>query len=198
MPTPTGPTDRAEPATRSTTTICEASAPAHWRGATALLWDYVTWIREASGLDPLVEQPSLAAELDGLAAAYAGSDAVFFVALDAARCGRRPGGERIVGTVAVRHHPDRTSELKRLYVAPDHRRRGLAHRLVERAVAAAADRRSVTIWLESVQGFMDAAIALYEHHGFEHVVKADRSFDVPGMVVMDRPLDGSLSSGPPS
>ena len=178
-------------------TISEASCPVHWQRATALLWDYVTWIREAAGLDPLIEQPSFRAEIDRLDAAYAGDDAVLYIASERARIGSgdddddgdgESDGERVVGTVAVRHHADGSSELKRLYVDPGCRGRGLARRLVEQAVDAATARGSTSIWLESVRGLMDQAIALYERHGFVQVPRVDVSFRVAGMVVMERRL----------
>ncbi len=153
----------------------------HWRQATQLLWDYVGWIREASGLDPLAEQPSFRRELDDLAVAYGGPDATLYVAV-----GDFAG---VVATVAARHGGGAT-ELKRLFVSVEHRGRGLAARLVETVIADAAARGSSRVWLESVRGFMDPALTLYERCGFVEVEVGvgDSSFDVPGLVVMERPI----------
>lgn len=68
-----------------------------------------------------------------------------------------------VGTGAPDH--DGTVELKRLYVAASHRRRGLAAALVGRVEAQAAglDARTVELWSDSRFG---AAHALYAAHGY--------------------------------
>ena len=151
----------------------------HWRQATELLWEYVEWIRDASGLDPLVEQPAFRAELADLPAIYGGGDAALYVAV--------ADFAGVVATVAARHR-DGATELKRLYVSREHRGRGLAARLVAMVVDDAAARGSGRVWLESVRGFMDPALTLYARCGFVEVAPTDSSFDVPGLVTMEREL----------
>lgn len=81
-----------------------ATTPVDWDQATAMLWDYVVWIRAAIGIDLLIEQPSFAAEPEAPAEHYDGADSVLFIAYN---------GALAVGTVALRCHDDGTAELKR-------------------------------------------------------------------------------------
>ena len=101
--------------------IRRATTAADWRDAAALIHDHVEWMRGWAAIDPLAEQPALAAELDALADHYgAGTRGAMFVA----RWSRTA-----VGCVAVRIHDDGTAELKRMYVRPVARGRGVADRL---------------------------------------------------------------------
>jgi hypothetical protein len=50
-------------------TVHRASTGADWREATALLYDYVEWVRGWTGIDPVVERPQLHTELACMAAA---------------------------------------------------------------------------------------------------------------------------------
>ncbi|MEM9134962.1 MAG: GNAT family N-acetyltransferase [Actinomycetota bacterium] len=151
-----------------------------WHQATALLHDYVEWLRAAVGVEPLDEQPAIATELADLAAVYDGRAARLFLAFD---------GPLAVGMVAVRPHDDGTAELKRLYLRPVARGRGLADRLVEQAVQAAADGGHRAIWLESMRGVMEPALAVYRRHGFGPAGVDRQTIVLDGMVVLERPVE---------
>ena len=159
--------------------IRRATDPGDWQQATALLHDYAEWIRAAVGIDPLVEQPAFADELCDLAGPYGGDAGFLFIAYD---------GELAVGTIAVRFHDDGAAELKRMYVRPIARGRGMADRLVRRVLDDASDRGCHSIWLESLPGVMDPAVALYRRHGFVDRGDVARTIHVDGIVVMERVL----------
>jgi GNAT superfamily N-acetyltransferase len=150
-----------------------------WPRAAAVLREHLEWIRAATDFDPLVAQPAFAVELDRLADHYAAPDAMLFLA---AR------GDRVAGTVAVRCHRDGTAELKRMYVRPPDRGRGVAGALVTAVLDAAADRGCNVVWLETIRGPMDPAIAVYHRHGFVEVADRRPTLDVNGVVVMERAL----------
>jgi putative acetyltransferase len=105
---------------------------------------------------------SLARDLDALGTLYAGPRARFWVAeVDGA----------LVGTIAVRPKDDRTCEVKRLYLRPDQRGKGLGQALYAHAEAFARAAGYGAIWLDSSRRFA-AAHRLYERNGFvliEHV-----------------------------
>lgn len=80
-----------------------------------------------------------------------------------ARLGRHP-----VGCGGLRRHDERSAELKRIYVRPTHRRRGLASALLAELEARAhsAGYRRLVLETGAVQ---PEAIALYERHGYTPV-----------------------------
>lgn len=153
------------------------------RHARALLYDYVEWIRAAAGFDPLQVQSHLADELEELCARYGRDASVLYLAWD---------GDVPVGTVAIRCHDDGTAELKRMYVRPVARGRGVARALVHTALATAADLGGRRAWLETLRGVMDPAIALYRAHGFREIASGGRTFAADDLVVMERPLESAF------
>lgn len=160
-------------------TIRSASTGADWIAASALLHDHVEWMRGWTSFDPLAAQPALTAELDDLADHYNGDDAVMLIA---------EWKGLAVGTVAVRVHHDGSAELKRMFVRPVARGRGIGDGLVAAAVAAAADRGCHTLWLETVDGAMHAAIELYRRHGFTVASSRPATLTIDGVVVMERAI----------
>ncbi len=164
----------AEPAT-----IREPRSAFDWTQAAALLHDYVEWLRAAVGVEPLDEQPALRAELDDLSRVYDGVRARLVIAVD---------GDLAVGTAALRHHPDGTAELKRMYLRPVARGRGLADELLGRVVDDAVRDGARSIWLETMRGVMEPALAVYRRHGFEPARTAGRTIALDGMVVLERSL----------
>src|SRR5688572_459094 len=98
-------------------TVHRASTGADWREATALLHDYVEWVRGWTGVDPVAEQPQLRTELVRPADHFATDDAVLYLA---------DWETSAVGAVAIRVQPDGSAELKRMYVRPFARGRGVA------------------------------------------------------------------------
>jgi GNAT superfamily N-acetyltransferase len=150
-----------------------------WRQASGLLHDFAEWVHVVAGVDLGEAQPAIGRELDDLASVYGADDADMFMALDEGLA---------VGIVAVRYHGDRSAELKRMYVRPVARGKGIADRLALRIVAAAASRECSDVWLETLPGPMDPAIAVYRRCGF---VEARRrgTLDRTDTIVMDRTID---------
>ncbi|MDZ4257829.1 MAG: ribosomal protein S18-alanine N-acetyltransferase [Gemmatimonadales bacterium] len=74
------------------------------------------------------------------------------------------GPGEVVGSVLARVVADE-AEVLTIAVAPSHRRRGLGRRLLDAAIAAAADRGAATVWLE-VRASNRAARGMYESAGF--------------------------------
>ncbi len=71
-----------------------------------------------------------------------------------------------VGCIGLRRFADEVGELKRLYVVPEFRGRGLARALVSAAIEAAMRIGYRALVLDTVVP-MHAAIALYESFGFK-------------------------------
>jgi GNAT superfamily N-acetyltransferase len=160
--------------------IRRAASPVDWAEAVALLHDHMEWIRTAAGIDMLASQPAFAAELDRLEQHYGdGSGALWLAHL----------GDVAVGTVALRCHDDATAELKRMYVRPVARRRGVAAGLVAAVLDAAAARGCRRVWLETLRGPMDPAIALYRRHGFAEIRSGGVTLALDGIVVMARDVE---------
>jgi len=87
---------------------------------------------------------------------------------------RAPGGTLLLaragpdaaGCVGLRPGPGRSGELKRLYVRPAHRRRGIARALVETVIEAARGRGYDSLCLDTLPS-MEDAYRLYLALGFE-------------------------------
>jgi GNAT superfamily N-acetyltransferase len=156
-------------------TVHRASTGADWREATALLHDYIEWVRGWTDIDPVAEQPQLHAELARPADHYA---ALYLAAWHSIA----------IGAVAIRVQPGGRAELKRMYVRPVARGRGIADRLIDAAVAGATERQCHTVWLETVRGAMDPAIAVYRRNGFAESSTRPTTLSTEGAIVMERVL----------
>jgi len=100
-------------------------------------------------------------ELAGLPQPYAAPQGVLLVA--------RERHARILGTVGVKRLAKGIAEIKRLYVAPAGRGRGLGQALLESAIASAARLHYSRVRLDSHRPSMTAAIALYRKLGFAEI-----------------------------
>jgi GNAT superfamily N-acetyltransferase len=158
-------------------TVHRASTDVDWLQATALLHDYVEWIRNQTEIDPLAAHPQLRADLACLAERYTADDAALYLAAWHAMA---------IGAVAIRALPDGTAELKRMYVRPIARGHGIADRLIDVAIAGAVERQRRTIWLETVRGAMDPAIAVYRRNGFAESSTRLPTLPLDGAIVMER------------
>ena len=163
-------------------TVHRASTGADWREASALLYDYVEWVRGWTGIDPVTEQPQLCSELVRPADHFATDDAALYLAAWEASA---------VGAVAIRVQPDGSAELKRMYVRPFARGRGVADRLIDAAVAGATERKCHTAWLETLRGAMDPAISVYRRNGFAESPTRRPTLSMESAVVMERILIGA-------
>lgn len=115
-------------------------------------------------------------------------------------------GEAVVGCIALRPLTklERSGEVKRLYVKPEARGRGIADRLLAALESYAAEVGHRTLYLDTKDD-LGAAIRFYEQHGY---VRCERYNDNPqatifmrkdlpsGRTRLRRHLD-TYSSGPP-
>ena len=90
-------------------------------------------------------------------------------------------GEEPVGCVALRPLDERTGEMKRLYVRPSQRGKGLGEMLVRRVIEQAPYQRVV---LDTVYPLMNAAIAMYKRMGFREIPPY-RTNPIPGALYME-------------
>jgi len=91
--------------------------------------------------------------------AYAGPDAAYFVIVS---------GDTVLGGSGIaplEGGPDQVCELKKMYLLPEIRGRGLGHDLLKRCLDAARDRGFTLCYLESLEGMTEAR-RLYERAGF--------------------------------
>ncbi len=74
----------------------------------------------------------------------------------------------LAGSIALRKLDDKTCEMKRLYVYPEFRGRGIARRLVEKIIA---DSREIgySVMLLDTLPFLENAIRLYKSMGFYEI-----------------------------
>ena len=85
-----------------------------------------------------------------------------------------------VGCAGIRPVPDEPAacELKRMFVAPEARGRGIARALLERLEEEAVSLGYSAMWLETGTE-QPEAIALYESHGFDPIAGFGRYKDEP-------------------
>jgi ribosomal protein S18 acetylase RimI-like enzyme len=115
-----------------------------------MLREYVEWI----GLDLAFQE--IEAELGGLPGEYAPPCGVLFVAVE---------GDRHLGMIALRPLDGTIAEMKRLYVRPEARGRGLARRLIARLCDEGRRLKYTELRLDTLPNMREAQ-ALYEACGF--------------------------------
>jgi putative acetyltransferase len=93
---------------------------------------------------------------------------------------------RALGVVALRPFDDRTCEMKRLYVRPEARGRGLGERLARAIMAEGARIGYATIRLDTHESMLEA-IGLYRALGFREIT-AYAEPAVPGLHYFERRL----------
>lgn len=118
------------------------------------------------------------AELATLPGAYARPDGRLFLATD---------GERAAGCIALRRFDADSGEVKRLYVRPAYRGRGVGERLAQAVIAAAREVGYRRLLLDTL-AHMSAAQALYARAGFQQT-GAYYCNPLPGTVYMEKRLD---------
>lgn len=83
---------------------------------------------------------------------------------------------KIVGSVALRELRDGLLELKRYYVLPDHRGRGLGARLLDSAICHARTAGCTSIHLDTTSR-CDVALAVFTSRGFRQIPKYNENPD---------------------
>ena len=126
----------------------------------AMLKEYVDWI----GLDLAFQE--IDSELDGLPGDYAPPLGALLVASD---------GGLLVGMIGLRPIDDRICEMKRLFVRPEARGRGLARQLIDSILAQARRLKYQEIRLDTLPMMGDAQ-NLYVAMGFADI---EAYYDTP-------------------
>jgi putative acetyltransferase len=91
------------------------------------------------------------------------------------------------GCVGIHALEDSAAEMKRLYVRPAFRGRGLGRMLAVRACEEARSGGYRKIRLDTIAGPMDGAIALYRSLGFREIAPY-RKNPIPGALYLEAPL----------
>jgi len=110
-------------------------------------------------------------------AEYAGGAGVMLVVVD-------PAGD-VVGTAGVRRLAPDVVELKRMWLRPDCRGRGLAGRLMDRVLEEGRALGGRVLRLDSEER-LAAAVRLYRRYGFREI--ADYNHNPRANIWMERPL----------
>ena len=122
-------------------------------------------------------------ELAQLPGTYAPPQGRLLLALDPAENGQQKYG----GCVALHPLQEKICEMKRLYVRPEFRGRGLGQTLVEEIIAAARGIGYQRMRLDTVPGVMDAAIKMYRATGFREIQPYTHN-PVPGAIFLELEL----------
>jgi putative acetyltransferase len=137
-----------------------AAGPADHEGVSRELAEYFAFLGEqvdAAGLDH---------DVADWQAEYDGTVGVMLIVVD-------PAG-RVVGTAAVRRLEPGVTELKRMWLRPVCRGRGLARRLMDRVLEEARALGGRVLRLDSEQR-LAAAVRLYRSYGFEEIPDYNRN-----------------------
>lgn len=124
------------------------------------------FLEYAQSLPFSLEYQGFSGELAGLPGKYAPPTGAILLAVER---------DRALGCIAIRPHTAGECEIKRFYVTPDARGRGIGHLLLSAAVRRASDLGYRSICLDSSQD-MRAARRTYEAAGFR---PCDRYNDDP-------------------
>ena len=119
-----------------------------------LFAEYASWIEISLCFQNFDKE---VAELPG---AYAPPSGRLWLAID---------GQQVMGCVALRKIGAGIGEMKRLYVRPAFRGRGLGHTLTEKLIAEAKQIGYARLRLDTLPAQMAQAIAMYRSFGFQEI-----------------------------
>lgn len=134
--------------------IVQAQSPEDIDCARELFEEYASWL----GINLCFQ--NFEKELAELPGNYVPPAGRLFLALD---------GDRVSGCVALRGLDESACEMKRLYVRPDFRGKGLGRELTQAAIDAARQIGYERMRLDTLPGKMDKAIAMYRSLGFREI-----------------------------
>jgi putative acetyltransferase len=134
--------------------LIQAQSPEEIESARKLFAEYASWVEISLCFQNFDKE---VAELPG---AYAPPSGRLFLAVAA---------QQVMGCVALRKIDDGVGEMKRLYVRPEFRGRGLGRTLTEKLIAEAKHIGYERLRLDTLPGKMDQAIAMYRSFGFQEI-----------------------------
>ncbi len=134
--------------------IVQAQSPEDVDRARELFEEYAAWL----GINLCFQ--NFEKELAELPGEYVPPTGRLFLAFD---------GDQISGCVALRGLGDGACEIKRLYVRPEFRGKGLGRELTEAVIDAAREIGYDRTRLDTLPGKMDTAIAMYRSLGFREI-----------------------------
>lgn len=152
--------------------IVQAQSPADITCARELFEEYAAWL----GINLCFQ--NFEKELAELPGEYVPPAGRLFLAFD---------GDQISGCVALRGLGEGVCEMKRLYVRPDSRGRGLGRQLTETVINAAREIGYHRMRLDTLPGKMDKAISMYLSLGFREI-EAYYDNPVAGVTFMELSL----------
>jgi GNAT superfamily N-acetyltransferase len=131
--------------------LLQAATPHQWDEARRLVREY------AASLNVDLSFQNFEAELQHFTSEYAAPRGAFILAREE---------DRYLACIGLRQFAEEIGEIKRLYVAPAARGRGLGRMLVERIIAVASEIGYRSVLLDTLP-FMKEAQALYLSLGFQ-------------------------------
>ena len=134
--------------------LIQAQSPQEISRARGLFEEYASWIEISLCFQ------NFGKELAELPGAYAPPSGRLLLAVD---------GDEVMGCVALRKIGEGIGEMKRLYVRPEFRGRGLGRTLTEELIAEAKKIGYARLRLDTLPGRMDQAIAMYRTFGFQEI-----------------------------
>jgi putative acetyltransferase len=134
--------------------IVQAQSPEDINRARELFEEYAAWL----GISLCFQ--NFEKELAELPGEYVPPTGRLFLAFD---------GDQISGCVALRGLGEGVCEMKRLYVRPDFRGRGLGRQLTETVINAAREIGYDRMRLDTLPGKMDKAITMYRSLAFREI-----------------------------
>lgn len=137
--------------------------------------------------EEVILQHDSLSDFDDIENYYFKQNGMFLVVLD---------GDRVVGTLGVRHWKENICELKRLWFYKEYRGQGLGRLLMERLIDFAKEKGYQRARFEVADAEVQApAMKLYYKLGFHHI---ERYNDGPCSVFMEKVLEEKDSTLSPS
>jgi len=154
-----------------------AESPEHIEAARTLFKEY------AASLGFSLCFQSFDKELAELPGSYAPPRGRLILALERAPV----AGPKYAGCVALHPLGDGICEMKRLFVRPGFRGRGVGQQLIAAIIAAGRELGYASMRLDTVPGVMDAAIKMYRQTGFREIPPYTHN-PVPGAIFLELAL----------